>query len=114
MKQNKKQNLELYFIMSLIMIIILLGLFVLERWASSDEYFCFKNPDKCVYEPTQKFLDFASKQQERHNTPKEYCANLFESDNKDNYCKLRKKTQAELQIDDCNNNPRDDELCKCE
>lgn len=95
---------------------------------------CGDNPDKCVCE--DKFICKGL----WIDAPKEYidkCRVKMDCDNinfieeksfgkcyyyKDNrpqenpkeYCfKFRKKTQAEVDIEDCQNSPREDDLCKC-
>lgn len=89
-------------------------------WLNSTSYICSKNPAKCVYEPTQKlYEDSCVTNPTRENsclqfddTPEEYCLSQGSNALK-MFCTPRLKTQAELDIDDCNNNPRGDINCKC-
>jgi len=92
---NKKQNRIKTQLPIVVLIILLLGLFALSSWLNTDKYFCPKNPDKCVIEFICEYED------EDRN-----CFGLKEYP--------RKKTPKELLIEDCNNNPREDEKCKCE
>ena len=76
---------------------------------------CEYEPDKCVLEPTKKFLTSAIPI--KYNSLEEYCKNHPVEYIPKDYCQARKKTQEELQteadIKSCNNNPREDEKCKC-
>lgn len=98
-KQNKKESwinrFREFIDGTAYLIIVLLLLFIWGSFAYSktDKYFCSHNPDKCVCENNLingKIGEF------------EKCL------------KFRLKTQSELDIDDCNNNPREDSDCKCE
>ena len=60
---------------------------------------CSDNPDKCVCETKDGYA---------YSQDLQPCFKKI-----DNNLKLRKKSQAELDIDDCQNNPREDDKCKC-
>lgn len=108
--------------------IFFLGLFVLLfvlLVVTDNKSYCQTNPDKCIFEPTPLFLDNSKNSyfQPIGITHQEWCANYYikvlsdYSGNKSiikELCQIRKKTMAELDIDDCNSNPREDALCKCE
>ena len=114
-KQNFWNSRERAFLSALFIFIVLT--FFLYNFFNSDKYFCSQNPDKCVCEEYKMSWDFKG---ERYTDyiPFEYLE-INKKERRDQdvefICsKFRKKTQAELDIDDCNNNPREDELCKCE
>ena len=121
MKQNKKETITLrnclnYLIdnFSLVfwMFILILVAYILTPPLTTNSY-CKQNPDKCVLEPTEIFLN-SNTIPTKYNSPEEYCKNHPVKYIPKDYCQFRKKTQAELDIDDCNSNPSEDELCKCE
>ena len=92
-----------------IYIILIGGLFVtmycVNIYQNSTSYICSKNSDKCVCEEYNELLVINENLIDpptSHQEPSNICK------------QLRLKTQAELDIDDCNNNPREDDLCKCE
>ena len=101
MKQNKKESWFKENAEWLIAIVIIFALFALigiakQNYFFSDKYFCSQNPDKCVC--VSEVVGYCD----------EKCSEV-------NFCReYRKKTQAELDIGDCNNNPREDEKCMCE
>ena len=82
-----------------------IGLVILIYFAyPSVNSYCDKHPDKCVCE--------------RYNLKKVIGNGCIWTDDgcvkeKKDCTKFRKKTQEELDIDNCNNNPREDEKCKC-
>ena len=89
----------------------------------SNSYICSKNPDKCVCEEYN--LNEAGRSQDdslEGLADNCYVIKIIPHPNnypykiicKDGCVKFRLKTHAELDIDDCNNNPREDEICKCE
>lgn len=78
----------------------------------SDNMYCKNNPDKCVLEARDDIPKNLRLIKEQYSDWSDYCLkhNPFNKD----FCKLRLKTQEELDIDDCTSNPREDENCKCE
>ena len=78
-------------------IIIVLSVYILIKgYYNSETQWCSRNSDKCVCEQTDYY---------HFNSP--------DWDGVVGCDEFRKKTQAELDIDDCNSNPREDERCFC-
>lgn len=86
-----------------ISIIITIGYTIKKTYFPTTSQYCDKNPDKCVCEE----LKYECNKELR---PLQ-CDNLGLADD---CSKFRLKKQAELDIDDCNNNPRENEICRCE
>lgn len=91
---------------------LMLAFIFTENIRNSTSYICSKSPEKCVCEeklnkiiPCGYFTKPVISPEEEYKLQKEHCT--FKQ-----VCRL--KTQAELDIDDCNGNPRDDDLCRCE
>ena len=112
--KTKKQNWlseNAHFIF-LVLFIGAIILFVLSE-SNSTFYFCSKNPNKCVCE--EKCQD---SWRTNNGEIKRLCFDNFlyisEGYHPDKCSQFRKKTQTELNIDGCNNNPREDSNCKCE
>ena len=100
MKKTKKQSWieEEGLAVAVVMILMFVALLIVPKYLNSTSYICSKSPEKCVCEtPFERFCDFYG------NDCSDKCTSQF-----------RLKSQAELDIDDCNSNPREDDLCKCE
>ena len=105
MKKNKKDFLvsKEELIAAIVIILALIGI-ATQNYFFSHKYFCSQNPDKCVCE------EYTSLDNKITIPPENKGGN-----NSEWKCtKFYKKTQAELDIDDCNRNTRDDEKCMCE
>lgn len=99
-KPRKQIWLEKHHILTISLVVILIvGLAIYLKY--TPKYWCKQNPDKCVCE-------YTTTQEIQIPAKTELC------DGRGGDYKFRKKTQAELDFDDCQNNPREDDLCKCE
>jgi len=119
MKQNKKQNwINLLEIILISLILIFASVSFL--YSQSDKYFCSKNPQSCVCKLQQEIVTTDINYINHLDFELGYECGYASDDLKTIKCfkekcsKFRKKTQAELDIDDCNRNTRDDEKCMCE
>lgn len=95
MARSRIKENKLKIVIFTILLTFIWGSFI---YSKSTSYICSKNPEKCGCEtPLERFCDFYGND----------CSDKYTSN-------FRKKTQAEINIDDCNDNPREDDLCKCE
>ncbi len=111
MNQNKQNWIEehTFSILFIITIVVILFYFF---YTNTTNYLCSNNPDKCVIKNQEdltkciftRHLELAETKEDAKNNCIEYNPKLFS---------LRKKTQAEMDIDDCNSNPREDNRCNC-
>lgn len=100
---NKKQSwIKFYWIELSIIGLLLLLVLGFNYYYNSTSYICSKNPNKCVCEKEIQYAGSYDSISGETSLPYKECS------------KFRKKTQPELDTDDCNNNPREDDLCKCE
>ena len=115
MKKKKSQELSITTIIvaviALIVLFILVGIFT-GNLHFTEQGFCSYHPDKCVLEPTLEFLE--SREVPLSGSKEEYCLNHPFKDIPKRYCKYRRKTPQELEIEYCNKNPEDEERCVCE
>ena len=90
-------------------------------YLNSTYYLCGQHPEKCVCEETVKCSQdkygkiwvYGHEQAVNSIGIFKKCKNSLNVGQQEVYTKLRLKTQSELLIDGCNNNPRDDTDCKC-
>lgn len=94
-------------------IFIFVALVILYLWyynaPKQEQRFCEDNPEKCactIWTIQQSIYPECVKKEITKDA--EFCT--IESYK---CSKFRKKNETELDIDDCNNNPREDEKCKC-
>lgn len=138
MKQSKKQGIKEFiktYGWSIPIVFVLIGTLayfgMLSKYPESDKYYCQAKPEKCICDNVVENSGYFSwniidKLGGKDNFIKNYnrkydtqLVRIWESNRFDGvefeYCagELRKKTQPELDINDCNNNPNDGK-CKCE
>lgn len=114
--QSKKQSWFWRVGWLICILILLAGATIIDGTRNSTSYICSKNPEKCLWEAKEKYSDLEIFRNEDGTThsAKEVCGKNNDINILATFCQLRLKTQAEFDIDDCNNNPREDEKCKCE
>ena len=110
-EEGKKDRISAWAIFYLGLFFLIIILLVI----SNDKHYCKNNPDKCVCEiyidnddgfiKTISFSEGSLDNKSYQEIEKEWGVKCSQ---------FRKKTQAELDIDSCNSNPREDDLCKCE
>jgi len=118
-KQKRKDSWFSDFIATtliVVLIVIVIWLFMNGGYDDDSPRWCENNPDKCVCEENlipNKEYDYLYQCKGDFNI---YSKNPLECNNRDfeRIIECRKKTQAELDSDDCNSNPREGDLCKCE
>ena len=104
-KQNWIKENYIYLVIICSLVLLLLWGFWYDNYSTRG--FCKNNPDKCVCEKTCRDYDLKGEPKPRNCPQDQGVMNNLRCS------KFRLKTQAELDIDDCNNNPREDDLCKC-
>lgn len=109
-KQTKKQDwlsetMHSLFIGLFFAVLFLFGYLI---YSNSTNYICSHNPEKCVCEG----YDFKYCNSFPINNNSQ--CKTFEGEIINPCIKHRLKTPSQLLIDDCNNNPREDDKCKCE
>ena len=112
----KKEGLAIAMVMVLMFVAfsIIYGIY-----HNSASYICSKSPEKCVCGEEGSYTEMSAFESDLPKIEKklgqDWDCRYFKQKVKCNHClKFRLKTQAELDIDDCNSNPREDEICKCE
>lgn len=96
---------------AILVVLVVIGALLLFGVFPGNSY-CDTHPEKCVLEPTEKFLESGAKPT-IYSSQEEYCLKHPIENIPEGYCKYRQKTSAELEADICTILPFDFQNCRC-